>query len=269
MRVLVTNDDGIAAPGLAALVRALADIGLNPRAVAPEADQSGIGTAVGRLHTRGPIQLRSGEVAGIPATILPGTPALVVLLDQQGIFGEPADVVFAGINAGANCGRSLIHSGTVGAALAAAASGSVGIALSLAPPERDGAEYQWGTARAIAVAASSLATQRVEYGFAVNVNVPDLPLAEVRGWRRTTVADGGMSQLHARRTETGKAVEFCYGLWSAPFPPDTDSGAVHDGYVSVTWLGSVYDGAEVPPVASLSAFEDALDQLLSRPGVTG
>jgi 5'-nucleotidase len=207
-------------------------------------------------------------VAGLPATIVPGPPALAVLLDQHGVFGEPADLVIAGINAGANCGRSLIHSGTVGAALAAVARGTAGVALSLAPPERDGAEYQWATARAIAAAAATLAAQPSARGYAVNVNVPDLPLAEVRGWRHTTVATDGMSRLFARPVRAGAVVEFSYGLWPTPFPPDTDSGAVHDGYVSVTWLGSVYSAAEVPPVASVAAFANALDQTLPRPAVT-
>ncbi len=258
MRVLATNDDGIDAPGFAVLVTALAEIGLDLRLVAPEADQSGIGTAIGRLDARGPIALRSGEVAGLVATVVPGPPSLAVLLDQAGVFGEPAELVVAGINAGANCGRRLIHSGTVGAALAAVAGGAAGVALSLAPPEHDGAGYQWATARAVAIAVGALAAQPHAGGYAVNVNVPDLPTTEVRGWRHTTVAPAAMSRLIASREAAG-TVKFSYGVWPARFPPETDSGAVYDGYVSVTWLGSLYGVAGPPPSAPVAAFAAALD----------
>lgn len=265
MRVLLTNDDGVTAPGLAVLVNVLVGLGVTPRIVAPAFDQSGIGTAVGRLHSRGGIRLEEAEVAGWAATAIDGPPSLAVLLDHLGAFGEPSDLVFAGINEGANCGRMLVHSGTVGAALAAVAHGAAGIALSLAPPSEDGTEFAWDTAGAIAAAVAGVVLAAPPLGHAVNVNVPEEPLARVRGWRQTTVAPGGGSRPVVRVVAGEVAAEpmvtVDYAGWPAPFERETDSGAVYAGYVSVTWLGSVYGGGP-PPDSTVAALAAALDLLV-------
>jgi 5'-nucleotidase len=263
VRILLTNDDGVAAPGLAVLAGALTDLGATPRIAAPAVDQSGVGTAVGRLHARGPIPLESADVAGQPAIVVPGAPALAVLLDQLGAFGDPSDVVIAGVNAGANCGRWLVHSGTVGAALAAVANGAAGIALSLAPPLPGRPDFQWAAARAVSAVLVGALLADPPRGHAVNVNLPDLPLDRVRGWRSTSVAPGGASRPWARHsTEERSAISVHYGHWPEPFPRDTDSGAVHDGYVSVTWLGSVYGSAASAPAAAVAGLASALDAML-------
>ena len=123
MKVLVTNDDGIDAPGLHALARALVADGRDVVVVAPARDMSGSGAAIGQVHldeTSTPAGSSCRGCAGVPAYAVDGAPGLCVLAARLGGFGDPPDVVMSGINPGCNTGRAVLHSGTVGAALTAA-----------------------------------------------------------------------------------------------------------------------------------------------------
>jgi 5'-nucleotidase len=134
MKVLVTNDDGIDAPGLHALARALVADGRDVVVVAPARDMSGSGAAIGQVHLDQSIDARRVELPdldGVPAYALDGAPGLCVLAARLGGFGEPPDVVMSGINPGCNTGRAVLHSGTVGAALTAANFGVRGLAVSI------------------------------------------------------------------------------------------------------------------------------------------
>ncbi|MEJ7583620.1 MAG: 5'/3'-nucleotidase SurE [Acidimicrobiales bacterium] len=116
MRVLVTNDDGIEAPGLRALAVALDEAGYELVVAAPLHDRSGSGAAIGNLQPGGQIHVEPHFLAGIehvPAFGV-GPPALAVMAARLGGFGEPPELVVAGINPGNNTGRSTLHSGTVG-----------------------------------------------------------------------------------------------------------------------------------------------------------
>ena len=134
MKVLVTNDDGIDAPGLHALARALVAAGHDVVVVAPARDMSGSGAAIGQVHLDQSIDARRVELPGldgVPAYALDGAPGLCVLAARLGGFGDPPDVVMSGINPGCNTGRAVLHSGTVGAALTAANFGVRGLAVSI------------------------------------------------------------------------------------------------------------------------------------------
>jgi len=134
MKVLVTNDDGIDAPGLHALARALVADGRDVVVVAPARDMSGSGAAIGQVHLDQSIDARRVELPGlegVPAYALDGAPGLCVLAARLGGFGDPPDVVMSGINPGCNTGRAVLHSGTVGAALTAANFGVRGLAVSI------------------------------------------------------------------------------------------------------------------------------------------
>jgi 5'-nucleotidase len=134
MRVLVTNDDGIDAPGLHALARALAEDGRDVVVVAPDCDMSGSGAAIGQVHLDQSIDARRVGLPGldgVPAYALAGAPGLCVLAARLAGFGPPPDVVVSGINPGCNTGRAVLHSGTVGAALTAANFGVRGLAVSI------------------------------------------------------------------------------------------------------------------------------------------
>jgi len=197
VRVLVTNDDGVHAPGLAAITRALArwaadhDGRHQVIVVAPLANHSGASAAVGTVYERAAISYRRVHIEGaddVPAYGVDAPPALAVLVGTLGGFGPRPDMVVSGINLGANVGRSVLHSGTVGATLAGAQLGLRGMAVSLRagfPPE------QWDTASTIAVAllpALCDAPPRT----VLNLNVPSLPMDELRGVRRARISTSGI-----------------------------------------------------------------------------
>src|SRR6516162_6536778 len=131
MRVLVTNDDGVEAHGIHVLAAALRDASYDVLVVAPNSDRSGTGAAIGLIHAdqhldSEPVELPGCE--GIPAHALDGPPGLCVCAARLGAFGTPPDVVVSGINSGANTGRAILHSGTVGAALTAQSFGASALA---------------------------------------------------------------------------------------------------------------------------------------------
>ena len=115
MRVLVTNDDGIYAPGLWSVARALSDVA-DVSVVAPDRDQSGVGTAM-TLRTALQAQSISSPIDGIEAFSVQGTPADCVILATGPLFSEPFDLLVSGINSGSNLGLDFLVSGTVGGAL--------------------------------------------------------------------------------------------------------------------------------------------------------
>jgi 5'-nucleotidase len=133
-RVLVTNDDGVASPGLHALARALVDDGHEVIVVAPDREMSGSAAAIGQVHIDQGIDAERIELPGldgVPAYALAGPPGLCVLTARLGGFGDPPELVVSGINPGCNTGRAVLHSGTVGAALTAANFGCRGLAVSI------------------------------------------------------------------------------------------------------------------------------------------
>jgi 5'-nucleotidase len=204
VRILVTNDDGVSAPGLAALTRALvawagaagaAGGGSNPAheiiVMAPSSNYSGAGAAVGSVtdHTSITYQRAYVEGAeGVEAYGLDASPALSVIAGALGAVGPKPDLVISGINHGVNVGRSVLHSGTVGAALTASQLGISALAVSL----RVGAEPDpWESAADLAVALIPMLVA-APVRTVLNLNVPHLPLAEIRGLRWARVSGAGL-----------------------------------------------------------------------------
>lgn len=223
MRVLVTNDDGVGAPGLAALTRALvgwADAsagGGGPSheivVVAPSSNYSGAGAAVGSVTDRTTIAYRRALVEGaegVEAYGLDASPALSVIAGALGAVGPKPDLVLSGINHGVNVGRSVLHSGTVGAALTASQLGISALAVSL----RAGAGPDpWASAADLAVALVPLlvgAPART----VLNLNVPALPLGEIRGLRWARVSGAGLIKAASGT-----------GTWEAPNRPEMEGPA--------------------------------------------
>jgi 5'-nucleotidase len=202
VRILVTNDDGVSAPGLAALTRALVRWteqtgGDGPGAphevvvVAPSSNYSGAGAAVGSVTDKTTIPYQRAFVEGAPeveAYGLDASPALSVIAGALGAVGPKPDLVVSGINHGVNVGRSILHSGTVGAALTASQLGISALAVSL----RAGVDPDpFESAADLAVALLPLliaAPMRT----VLNLNVPALPLSEVRGLRWARVSGAGL-----------------------------------------------------------------------------
>jgi 5'-nucleotidase len=190
VRILVTNDDGIDAQGLHVLARNAVAAGHDVVVVAPSADASGSGAAIGVFHADSHIDVRRVEVPGCdaPAWALAGPPGLCALAGRLGAFGPPPDLVLSGINAGLNTGRAILHSGTVGAALTASQLGISALAVSL----RAGVEPDpWESAADLAMALLPL-LMAAPTRTVLNLNVPALPLAEVRGLRWARVSGAGL-----------------------------------------------------------------------------
>lgn len=241
-RVLVTNDDGVDAPGIRALAHALARE-FDVTVAAPDRDRSGAGTGIGRVEAASGIPLRRVDIGIDRAYSLDGPPGLAVMAAALGAFGDPFPLVVAGINAGRNTGQSVIHSGTVGAALTARTFGAHGLAVSLDPSE----PWRWDTAAELAVAAASWITSRDREPVAVNLNVPGVGLEEVLGLRtaeldrfgyfRVAVADesGEKLQLELSAEDEFTAVE------------GSDTWLLRQRYATITVLGHLFGSGGLEP----------------------
>jgi len=199
VRILVTNDDGIHAPGLAAVARALAawsEAGPPGQervvtVVAPMANHSGASAAVGTVYEREAIAYKAVRLPGaeeLPAYGLDASPALSVIVGALGGFGPAPDLVVSGINHGVNVGRSVLHSGTVGAVLTAAQLGISGIAVSI---RASAATLHWETPAGLVVELLELLAGAPR-STVLNLNVPSVARSELRGIRRGRLSTAGV-----------------------------------------------------------------------------
>lgn len=283
MRILVTNDDGIDSQGLHVLARAMGEHG-EVTVVAPDREYSGASASLGVLNEMRPEVHFSRVEGAAEAWAVSGPPALCVLFANLGVFGPPFDMVVAGINPGVNVGRSVYHSGTVGACLTARSRGVPAIAVSQAV-EGYGIEGQgwddmlkgvhWETAATVASAvAGALASHPVPAPLLVNLNVPNLPAADLAGWERTSIgrvpprviADARLEPLEGRSGAFKVVMEWGDAV---SLPAGTDGGAIERDRVSLTLLGHLTDvDAEPDRAAELDAYPAvaaALDELLGPP----
>jgi 5'-nucleotidase len=243
VRVLVTNDDGVEAPGLLALAAAIVAAGHDVIVVAPSGERSGSGAAIGRLHRGGPIactEVQWPGLPGVPVYALDVPPAATVYAGFLGTFGPPPDAVASGVNPGLNSGHLVLHSGTVGAALTAATLGIPAVAVSIAWHE----EPRWATAAALVPAALEWAVAADGPARALNLNVPDRDLADVRGVREARLAPF-LEEWTATRAPG--EVHLAYVGRSGEPPAGSDLALVLDGYAAVTALAGVApaDAADV------------------------
>jgi 5'-nucleotidase len=190
VRILVTNDDGVEAPGIAALARAATHTGHDVVVVAPQIDWSGASAAVGAFYQRDGVGYRTYEIDGlkdVPVYGVDGPPALGVILACIGGFGNRPDLILSGINHGVNVGRSALHSGTIGAVLTAAQFGIRGLATSI----RYGPEpVPWETPARLAEMLVPLLVS-TPIGTVWNLNVPDVEWNDLRGLRNARLGRGG------------------------------------------------------------------------------
>ena len=230
MRILVTNDDGINAEGLWTLVESLTSVG-EVSVVAPDRDQSGIGTARTLLNI-----LRVSEVEtrieGVPAYTVSGTPSDCVVLAFEAIFDETFDLVVSGINEGANLGLDVLDSGTVGGALRGYFRGIPSIAVSVTSVT--GVIY--GPAAQVA---KSLAAYVVENGgrpLLYNVNVPNVPAERLKGARATYLGPKAYLETVERRSD-GRRTHY-WIRHNRPTGENVREGcdvwATRNGWVSIT-----------------------------------
>ena len=243
MRLLVTNDDGVPAPGLIAVARHLRDVGHDVLVVGPTDDCSGSSAAVGpiRMDEGVPVvPMRLPGLDGIPAWAIDAPPALCVMAAVLGGFGPAPELVVSGVNRGPNTGASVLHSGTVGAALAGANFGVSGVAVSLAWGEPTFLET------AVAVAASTLGWLSGEpAGTVLNVNVPNRALEACAGVCWAPLARFGTVRAALRGGESDAPVLEIQGDGEPAAGDDSsDTAMLAAGYVTVTSVVGVQAAPE-------------------------
>lgn len=233
-RILVTNDDGLRAPGVAALAQILQAIG-TPIIVAPAENQSGVGHAI--VTTEAVVREDVTLPNGLTAIGLTATPATTMNIALRNIVSPLPDLVVAGINRGHNLGLSAYLSGTVAAAREAAAHGVPAIAASL-PALATAADLAFAAEEVLGVA------RRVkQYGVAprtfLNVNVPTAaPVDGYAGYMVTVqgTVRGGDQRFTEMQAPAGLTVyrSVFDDATNAPQPEGTDIWAIEHGYTSVT-----------------------------------
>ena len=256
MRILVTNDDGIDSVGLHVLARAMRPHG-DVVIIAPDSEYSGASAAVGALHLAHP-EARRRHVDGIDeAWSLTGPPALCVMFARLGAFGGPFDLVVSGINPGANVGRSVYHSGTIGATLSGRIGNISGVAVSqsVSGVGIEGQALGRDDPRP-AVGDRGHRRQRVRRRAgrraARRRRRRQPQRAELRGRRDQGLAahhaSGAIPQRPVAKAElvpiVGQNGAFRVAMeWGdeLDLPPETDGGAVEDGYVSITYLSRLHE----------------------------
>jgi len=242
MRILITNDDGINAPGLEVLTAIAAEIA-GPAGevwtVAPAFEQSGVGHCISYTHPMMIAKLAPRRYAA------EGSPADCVLAALYDVLqGARPDLVLSGVNRGNNAAENTLYSGTIGGAMEAALQGLPAIALSqFMGPETEGLADPFEAARlhgarvVRALLEKGLWDHGADYRLFYNVNFPPLPAARVRGSR---VAAQGFRRDTAFSVEPHHSPSGKKFLWikggpqHAPTLPGTDAAVNLDGYVSVT-----------------------------------
>ncbi len=247
-RILLTNDDGIDAPGLAVLAEIAADLAREVWIVAPAHDQSGVSHAVSLHH---PLRVID---EGPRRYAVNGTPGDCVVMGVCHLMGEARpDLVLSGVNRGANLGMETVFSGTVGGAMTAMMLGIPAIGLSQVFTDR--ARVPWDVARTLG---AGVVRQLLAIGWSadtcLNVNFPDRPLAEVGP---PTLCRQGVGLIAGMNVETGLDPRGIAYHWinfrrtPRPQGPDSDADAVAAGRIAVTPIR--YDRTDEAAFGALAA----------------
>ncbi len=246
-RILLTNDDGIDAPGLTVLEGIAGELAREVWVVAPEHDQSGVSHAVSLHH---PIRLSERGPRRYGVTGTPGDCAVMGVCHLMA--GSPPQLLLSGVNRGANLGIETVFSGTVGGAMTAMLLGIPSIALSQAWTDR--AHVRWDTAGALG---AGVVRQLLEIGWGgdacLNVNFPDLPAAAVGP---LTLARQGVGLIRGMnveaRTDPRGLTYYWVGFRRGPREqgPESDIEALRVGRVVVTPLR--YDRTDEAAYAALA-----------------
>ena len=275
MRILVTNDDGVRVPGIAALAGAVVESGHDVLVVAPMIDYSGAGAAVGPVHSRDGVEYQAHVIEGlgeVPTYGIDGPPALAVILACVGGFGPRPDILMSGINHGVNVGHSAMHSGTVGAALTGAHFGLRTLAVSIKFGDDP---VPWDCPAQLAVSMIPVLVA-APGGITLNLNVPNVALEALRGLRHGRLGSGGAIRSAVHDTDGGDLPH----MTRPPFPsgklrldltplgsnldvgPETDAGLVAHGFASLTPLVGVREAGHEAEATLMVAME-ALHEVIA------
>lgn len=229
-KILLSNDDGIFAPGIRALWEAMSEIG-DPIVVAPDTERSAVGHAITLTDPLRVVPVhRSGGFEGLAVS---GTPADCAKIAIKSILDEKPDLMISGINSGSNIGTNLIYSGTISAATEGTMLGIPSIAISLDSYKSD--EYRGAKQAAIDIAENVL-THGVPKGTLMNVNVPYCPPEEIKGMKMTRQGNQYFKdQFEKREDPRGRTY-----YWMKGNVVDKDEDLMFDGkavrekYISIT-----------------------------------
>lgn len=228
MRILISNDDGVTAPGLAALHAALADF-CECVVIAPDQDKSGASSSLTLDRPLHPHTLANGFIS------VNGTPTDCVHLGLNGLLEHQPEMVVSGINLGANLGDDVLYSGTVAAALEGRFLELPSFAFSLLSRQADNLPTAAHFARLLVEAHEQL---DLPPRTVLNVNIPNLPLEHIRGIQLTRLGHRARAAAPVKVVDPRGKV----GYWIAVAGdaedggPGTDFHAVMQGYVSITPL---------------------------------
>ncbi|MEO0668218.1 MAG: 5'/3'-nucleotidase SurE [Pseudomonadota bacterium] len=237
MRILITNDDGISAPGLAVLDTIAHSLSDDVWTVAPAFEQSGVGHCIS--YTR-PFMVQQ---IGDTRFAVEGSPADCVLAGLHDILPGPPDLILSGVNRGNNSAENALYSGTLGAAVEGALQGVLSVALSqyygpgnrdLADPFEASAVHGRGVVERILAATPG---DQPGYQLFYNVNVPPVAAADVKGTRLCPQGLRPGRGFHTEATTSPSGRQFLWirgGDQHRQTAPDTDAALNLDGYISVT-----------------------------------
>ncbi|QHI70264.1 5'/3'-nucleotidase SurE [Tichowtungia aerotolerans] len=231
MKILISNDDGIHAPGISALYHAVGELG-DLTVVAPDVERSAAGHSITLSDPIKCIPVEKED--GVSGYAISGTPADCIKLAVRALMEDaPPDLVLSGINLGSNTGISVLYSGTVSAATEGVILGIPGVAFSLCTYR----DPQWDMAKRVALEITrKLMKHPIPPGLLLNVNMPNLPYDELKGVKVTRMGRSRfIEKFHKRLDPQGRTYYWLDGdLEVQDSGDDIDIHAVRDGYVSIT-----------------------------------
>ena len=232
MHILIANDDGYLAPGLAALHRALSPLG-RVTVVAPEQNHSGASNSLTLQRPLSVFEATDGAQKGF--RFVNGTPTDCVHIALTGMIEEKPDLVVSGINQGQNMGEDVLYSGTVAAAIEGYLFGIPSIAFSQVDK---GWTHLDAAERVVREVVERYLSDPLEGQMLLNVNIPNLPYSELGGWRATRLGKRHQSQPVIRQANPrGEPIFWVGAAGDAQDASEgTDFHAVAHGFVSLTPL---------------------------------
>lgn len=243
--ILVTNDDGIDSPGLLGLANAALAAGFEVTIAAPATESSGTSAGLTAAVDGRRVEVENRELAGLtrPAVThaVAAHPGLIAFTACRGGFGDTPELVLSGINRGANVGRAILHSGTVGAALTAGINGVSALAVSLDVGLDPAEDHHWDTAAGLVGDTLKLLAD-LPVGSVLNLNVPNVAADQVKPVQWAALAEFGVVQSRVERLREG-FIDVTTVAVDAELEPGTDAALLADGHATLTALRSV---SEVP-----------------------
>jgi 5'-nucleotidase len=232
MKILVTNDDGIKSDGLWTLVRELQKIA-QVTVVAPDGERSAIGTAVTLFQPLHVEEVKS-PISGVTAYAIDGSPSDCVILALGKLMEGSVDIVVSGTNPSLNLGEDVYISGTVGAAMQGYFRGLPALAISAPPP---GNQPGLSVAALVAAMLVKKVAANSPTRIFLNVNVPDLPLSEIRGTSITRLARSShINTVEEENHGQQKQYRLVRERLTEAGDSGTDIQAIEQGNISITPL---------------------------------